>query len=424
MAVNQEILLVSPVSACATLIRLMGEGPFYQAVFGSFGRILAGFALSTVLGVLLAALSYAFSPVRVLLRPLLSTIKATPVASITILALIWIRSKDLSVFISFLMVLPIAYENVLRGLDSADGKLLEMARVFRIPFAGRVRAIYAPAAFPMLLTAVRLSLGMCWKAGIAAEVIAQPRNSIGSALQQAKLFFATPEMFAWTLAIILLSVAAGKTGGTGHYGTAKGNGGGEVLSICGVCKAFDGHPVLENISFDFPEGAVTALRGPSGCGKTTLVNIILGLLKPDAGEVRMPANARVAAVFQEDRLIEHFSAAQNVRLAAPASVTDAQIRAALNGLGLADEGEKRVSQFSGGMRRRVAVIRAALYQPQVLLLDEPFKGLDDDMRAKTAAFLCRTCAQATTILVTHDGTEAALMGAQAGLDIGGKDGKE
>ena len=183
-------------------------------------------------------------------------------------------------------------------------------------------------------------------------------------------------------------------------------------------------PVLENISFDFPEGAVTALRGPSGCGKTTLVNIILGLLEPDAGEVRMPANARVAAVFQEDRLIEHFSAAQNVRLAAPASVTDAQIRAALNGLGLADEGEKRVSQFSGGMRRRVAVIRAALYQPQVLLLDEPFKGLDDDMRAKTAAFLCRTCAQATTILVTHDGTEAALMGAQAGLDIGGKDGKE
>ena len=197
-----------------------------------------------------------------------------------------------------------------------------------------------------------------------------------------------------------------------------------MLSICGICKAFDGHPVLENISFDFPEGAVTALRGPSGCGKTTLVNIILGLLKPDAGEVRMPANARVAAVFQEDRLIEHFSAAQNVRLAAPASVTDAQIRAALNGLGLADEGEKRVSQFSGGMRRRVAVIRAALYQPQVLLLDEPFKGLDDDMRAKTAAFLCRTCAQATTILVTHDGTEAALMGAQAGLDIGGKDGKE
>lgn len=195
-----------------------------------------------------------------------------------------------------------------------------------------------------------------------------------------------------------------------------------MLSIHGICKTFDGRPVLKNISFDFPEAAVTALRGPSGCGKTTLVNIILGLLAPDAGEVRLPANARTAAVFQEDRLIEHFSAARNVRLTAPASATDRQIQAALAELGLASEGEKRVSEFSGGMRRRVAVVRAALFQPHLLLLDEPFKGLDEEMRAKTAAFLCRACAQATTILVTHDETEAALMGAKAELDLGGKEG--
>ena len=194
-----------------------------------------------------------------------------------------------------------------------------------------------------------------------------------------------------------------------------------MLSIRGICKSFEGRPVLENISFDFPEAAVTALRGPSGCGKTTLVNIILGLLAPDEGEVLLPASARTAAVFQEDRLIEHFSAARNVRLTAPASVPDEQIRAALSELGLADEGEKRVSEFSGGMRRRVAVIRAALFQPQLLLLDEPFKGLDEEMRARTASFLRRNCAQATTILVTHDETEAALMGATAELDLGGKE---
>ena len=194
-----------------------------------------------------------------------------------------------------------------------------------------------------------------------------------------------------------------------------------MLTIRGICKSFDGRPVLENVSFDFPEAAVTALRGPSGCGKTTLVNIILGLLAPDEGEVLLPASARTAAVFQEDRLIEHFSAARNVRLTAPASVTDKQIRSALSELGLAQEGEKRVSEFSGGMRRRVAVIRAALFQPQLLLLDEPFKGLDEEMRARTASFLRRNCAQATTILVTHDETEAALMGATAELDLGGKE---
>ena len=195
-----------------------------------------------------------------------------------------------------------------------------------------------------------------------------------------------------------------------------------MLTIRGICKSFEGRPVLKNVSFDFPEAAVTALRGPSGCGKTTLVNIILGLLAPDEGEVLLPASARTAAVFQEDRLIEHFSAARNVRLTAPASVTDKQIRSALSELGLAQEGEKRVSEFSGGMRRRVAVIRAALFRPQLLLLDEPFKGLDEEMRARTAAFLRRNCAQATTILVTHDETEAALMGATAELDLGGKEG--
>ena len=194
-----------------------------------------------------------------------------------------------------------------------------------------------------------------------------------------------------------------------------------MLTIRGICKSFEGRSVLKNVSFDFPEAAVTALRGPSGCGKTTLVNIILGLLAPDEGEVLLPASARTAAVFQEDRLIEHFSAARNVRLTAPASVPDEQIRAALSELGLADEGEKRVSEFSGGMRRRVAVIRAALFQPQLLLLDEPFKGLYEEMRARTASFLRRNCAQATTILVTHDETEAALMGATAELDLGGKE---
>ena len=194
-----------------------------------------------------------------------------------------------------------------------------------------------------------------------------------------------------------------------------------MLTIRGICKSFEGRSVLKNVSFDFPEAAVTALRGPSGCGKTTLVNIILGLIEPDAGDVLMPASARTAAVFQEDRLIEHFSAARNVRLTAPSSVPDEQIHSALSELGLAQEGEKRVSEFSGGMRRRVAVIRAALFQPQLLLLDEPFKGLDEEMRARTASFLRRNCAQATTILVTHDETEAALMGATAELDLGGKE---
>ena len=206
MAIGQEILLVSPVEAVKTLFSLMGEAEFYLSILNSLLRILGGFALGMLLGVLLAVLSYACPPVATLLSPLMYAIKATPVASFVILALIFISSRYLSVLMSFLMVLPMIYTNVLTGLKHTDRKLLEMAKIFHMKPGARVKAIYLHAVYPHFLSACALSLGMCWKAGIAAEVIGLPDQSIGEALYQAKIFFAAPELYAWTLMIILLSV--------------------------------------------------------------------------------------------------------------------------------------------------------------------------------------------------------------------------
>ena len=196
-----------------------------------------------------------------------------------------------------------------------------------------------------------------------------------------------------------------------------------MIALQGVSKSFAGREVLTDVSFRFPDGEVTALRGPSGCGKTTLVSMLLGLLKPDAGEVLVPGEIRTAAVFQEDRLIEHFSAARNVRLTAPAQTTDEEICSALDELGLDGRDTNRVSKYSGGMRRRVAIARAALFKPQLLVLDEPFKGLDEQTRAAAAAFLLRRCNGATIVLVTHDKEEARLMGATAQLELGDAKGR-
>lgn len=206
LAVGSEILVASPARTFGALLSLLREGAFYRAVLGSLMRICAGFALALALGIALGALSFAVGWVRALLHPVVSVVKATPVASFVILALIWISSKNLSIFISFLMVFPIMYENMLAGLESADAKLLEMGQVFHLSRMARIRAIYLPAAYPFLLSAARLSLGMCWKSGIAAEVIGQPRQSIGAELNQAKLFFNTPDLFAWTVTIIVVSV--------------------------------------------------------------------------------------------------------------------------------------------------------------------------------------------------------------------------
>lgn len=206
MALRQEILLVSPVSVFLRLLKLLPTGDFWKTVLFSFSRITLGFLLACLLGVLLAALSARFSLARSLTAPLMSAVKATPVASFIILVLLWVPSRELSIVISFLMVTPIIYSNVLAGLSQMDRKLSEMARVFRVSRPRRLRYLILPQTAPFFRSACAAGLGLCWKAGVAAEVIGLPDGSIGERLYEAKVYLETPDLFAWTLVIILISV--------------------------------------------------------------------------------------------------------------------------------------------------------------------------------------------------------------------------
>ncbi len=205
-AVGQEILLVSPVSVLRRLLTLVGEASFWGTVGFSLSRILAGFLAAALGGGIGAALAYRFPWIRVLLAPPVFAVKAAPVASFVILCLIWVPSRNLSVVISFLMVFPIIYLNLLEGLNETSRDLLEMAHVFRLNPWRRIRAIYWPQCQPYLVSAFSLSLGLCWKSGVAAEVIGLPDGSIGERLYQAKIFLQTEELFAWTAVIIAVSV--------------------------------------------------------------------------------------------------------------------------------------------------------------------------------------------------------------------------
>ena len=220
-----ELLLASPVNVLLRLGQLAVTAAFWRTVAWSAIRIFGGFLISTVLAVVLAALAAWKSWFRELMAPLAAAIKAVPVASFIILALVWLNSRSLSLFISALMVFPPVYLNVLEGICRTDRQLLEMARVFRVPFGRRLRCIYLPQVMPYFRTAVSLGLGLCWKAGAAAEVIGMPGGSIGERLYTAKVYFQTPDLFAWTVTIVAVSViferlflaltdwAAGKAGG-------------------------------------------------------------------------------------------------------------------------------------------------------------------------------------------------------------------
>ena len=198
MAIGQEVFLVSPVQALRTLVQLLPRADFWQRVGFSSGRILLGF----VLGAVCAA---RWSAADALLAPVMQLVKATPVASFIILALVWVRGSALSVLISFLMVLPVLYGAVRTGIAGADVQLLEMAAVFRLPAGRRLRAIWLPAVLPAFRQGCSVALGICWKSGVAAEVIGLPNGSIGDALYRAKITLSTGELFAWTFVIILLS---------------------------------------------------------------------------------------------------------------------------------------------------------------------------------------------------------------------------
>lgn len=207
MAIGSEILLVTPLRVLLRLGELVLERGFWLSILHSLLRIGGGFLLGAAAGTGLALLSARFRWVRTLLTPLMLAVKSVPVASFIILALVWVSSKHLAVLIVFLMVLPVIYGNALDGIDRLDPKLTEMARVFRISPLRRALRVYLPQALPGFLTGCRLALGLCWKAGAAAEVIGMPRGSIGERLQQAKVYLDTPDLFAWTVVILVLSHA-------------------------------------------------------------------------------------------------------------------------------------------------------------------------------------------------------------------------
>lgn len=205
MAIGQEVFLVSPVQALGTLLELLPQAEFWQRVGFSAGRILLGFGLGAVCSVALSVAAERWVGVEALLAPVMQLVKATPVASFIILALVWVSGSSLSILISFLMVLPVLYGAVRTGIESADPQLLEMARVFRLPLGRRLRAIWLPAVLPAFRQGCSVALGICWKSGVAAEVIGLPDGSIGDALYRAKITLSTGELFAWTFVIILLS---------------------------------------------------------------------------------------------------------------------------------------------------------------------------------------------------------------------------
>lgn len=206
MIIGRDVLFASPIGTARALLGLMTQAEFYKTIGCSFLRIALGFFLGTAAGILLGAVTGASRLLYELFKPAIDLVRAAPVASFIILALTWLKTGNVPIFISFLTVIPIIWGNVSQGIASTDKKLLEMAQVYGFTPSMKLKKIYIPTVMPYLRSAIVTGAGFAFKSGVAAEVIGSPAFSIGRKLYESKIYLETAELFAWTAVIIILSM--------------------------------------------------------------------------------------------------------------------------------------------------------------------------------------------------------------------------
>ena len=486
---DKSVLLPRPGRVLKAFAELVKSERFGTILRSSLLHIATGFAAALVIGCLLAVLCRFSDLAAAIMIPPMKLVKTVPVVSFIILLLLWVKPERISVVISFLIVLPVVYENVSRGVRETPESMVDMARIFRVPLLRRLRFLYLPNAVPYATAAVSSGLSLCWKAGIAAEIIGLSKDSIGRQLYDAKLYLDTENLFAWTIVVILVSVvmewlimivfralmsaiadptlwyhpgrlvryllgfrtAAGRESaeaenaagqesadseladsGATENAPATGAAPGEILAeLRGVGKNYNGRAVLSDVSMTVRRGEVWLVTGASGSGKTTLLRCLTGLAKPDSGEVVYPGGRkRLGMVFQEDRLCEGFAAWKNVAMVMPgrASSHREEILRMLAECGIEDGVTRSVGAFSGGMKRRTAWVRALCAAPELLILDEPFTGLDAARKDQLLGLLQLRAKECGIVLVTHNASEiekiCSVFDNVRRLEIGSPEGPE
>ena len=453
MKLDQKLLLATPVDVAKTLGVLVKSQEFYSAIAYSMGRILIGLLIGAAVGIACALLAGRWHFMEVLFWPYFSAMKATPVASVVILCLVWLSGRRLSVFIVFLVVTPVIYTNILAGIKNLDPKMKDMARVFGINGLRRLLYVYLPELKTYIIAAFALATGMAFKAGIAAEVIGTPGGSVGKMLYNAKVYLETPELFAWTLVIIVLSVVVEQVilglvkwmfaglqrhvvGGkickenscNGHRNEIKGDGVdaiGAAIDLSNVCFSYNkgvDEELINDLSLHIPAGDRVCIMAPSGTGKTTLLNLITGGLKPDSGSVSFEVDTsdgvNISMVFQEDRLCSEYTAAYNIALGLKRGCRKTDlIQSHLEQLGMGENIFTDVKELSGGMKRRVAIVRAVMSPSSVLILDEPFASLDEELKNRTAEYIIENLNGRTLVVVSHDEKDAERLNARILPDL-------
>lgn len=352
-----------------------------------------------------------------LVAPALSFVKATPVACVVVLLLIWLGSARVSIAAVFLMALPGVYFSLVEGLSQVDKPLEQMFRLHGVRGWRLFCAHTWREVLPFVLSCARAVIGMSWKAGVAAELIGMAVGTVGERIYQAKLLIETADLLAWTVLVVaaswacervlvwLLRVsgpvawgAAVRAHGHGLRGRARAAGDGTAAELAlAVGDRAPWAPALDGLVLNVPAGGRICVMGASGMGKSTLLSLAAGECAP------------CSMVFQDARLVESASALDNVLVCADARADASSATALLCLLVPGIDVHARVAELSGGQRRRVEIARALLCPGDAVILDEPFTGLDTAARDACAEVVLDLLDGRMLLLATHDVADAQAL---------------
>ncbi len=411
--VAQPLILPGPGAVAVALLRLVCDVGTWAILAGSGARILGGLVLAAACGGVLAGVSVRSRTFARLVAPALSFVKATPVACVVVLLLIWLGSARVSIAAVFLMALPGVYFSLVEGLAQVDKPLEQMfrlhgARGWRLFCAHTWREV-----LPFALSCARAVIGMSWKAGVAAELIGMATGTVGERIYQAKLLIETADLLAWTVLIVGASWACERVlvwllrvsgpvawrAAVRAHGRAGGPAGGGVAAelALAVGDRAPWAPALDGLVFNVLAGGRICVMGASGGGKSTLLALAAGECAP------------CSMVFQDVRLVEDASALDNVLVCADACVDASSAAALLRLLVPGVDVHARVAELSGGQRRRVEIARALLCPGDAVILDEPFTGLDTAARDVCAEVVLDLLDGRMLLLATHDTADARVL---------------
>ena len=412
--VAQPLILPGPGAVVVALLRLVCDAGTWAILAGSGARILGGLALAAVCGGLLAGISSRSQAFVRLVAPALSFVKATPVACVVVLLLIWLGSARVSIAAVFLMALPGVYFSLVEGLTQADKPLEQMFRLHGVRGWRLFCAHIWREVLPFVLSCARAVIGMSWKAGVAAELIGMAVGTVGERIYQAKLLIETADLLAWTVLVVMASwacervlvwllrasgPAAWRAAVLSHGRGLRGRAGAaDVAELAlAVGDRAPWAPALDGLVLNVPAGGRICVMGTSGVGKSTLLALAAGECAP------------CSMVFQDVRLVEGASALDNVLVCADARVDASSAAALLRLLVPGVDVHARVAELSGGQRRRVEIARALLCPGGAVILDEPFTGLDTAARDACAEVVLDLLVGRMLLLATHDAVDAQAL---------------